>query len=105
VSRWTHTRLRDGSLRSRFSESMTLRGRRSGGAGVTITVVESADGTCVVDAVAIRPRDGARVEMVGRGTRRQLDEQIAWFQMVGEPWCAEHAGTDGEWSEAEAVGR
>jgi len=57
IGSWSHARLPSGIARSRFVEPLTRRGRRSGGAGTTITIERLVD-RAGIEAKAIRQHDG-----------------------------------------------
>ncbi len=99
MSFWHHT-----SRASRFTEPMTRRGRRAGGAGTVITI-DGATGQFT--AKAIRCHDGAVVTLEGRGTVAQAHTIAAEFAACASIWCADDGNAsewigDGEWTEANA---
>jgi hypothetical protein len=95
-SSWSHTRLPSGILRSRFVEPLTRHGRRSGGAGTTITIERLLD-RAGIDAKAIRQHDGKVVTFAGTGSPAQVDDAAVRFQMFAHDWCSDDGTGSNEW--------
>jgi len=96
IGSWSHARLPSGIARSRFVEPLTRRGRRSGGAGTTITIERLVD-RAGIEAKAIRQHDGETVMLAGTGSPAQVDEAAARFQLFARDWCLDDGTGRNEW--------